>query len=337
MSNNPFLHIIEGHEDEDFRQKLPEGADYGEHPLVSVWVCAYNHEKYIRECLEGVVCQKTDFPFEVIVTDDGSTDSTQAIIREYAERYPTLIRPVLGKQNMYSRGRRRSIEQFLPLARGKYVSFCEGDDYWTYEGRLQALADFLETHPRHAMCFHAYQGLNEVEGLEANYPRLRRPRNVGRFEVVIEPHVHFASLMGRRSILVNDDDYLYNRYDSARFNYYDIRTFMIWLNAGKIYGFTEYWSIYRVHKGGVYTQLRLQGKAEEDHIKKLESLQKLYKGKFSKLADERRAFTDLHSRLDNWTYSRRDGKYLKAFGILAKAFAKHPGLFIYTYYHRYIH
>lgn len=336
MADNRFLKTIEGHEDDDFRQHRPEGWDTGECPLVSVWVCTYNHEKYVRECLEGVVHQRTTFPYEVIVTDDCSTDSTQAVILEYAERYPTLIRPILGKRNLYSAGRKRLIEQFLPLARGKYISFCEGDDYWTYDGRLQALADFLETHPRHSMCFHAYRGLSEIEGLQVNYPRLRHARNVGVFELLIEPHIQFATLLGRRDCLLNDYDYIFN-YQRKFLNFYDTRTFMAWLKAGKVYGFREYWSIYRVHPGGLYTNLLLEGSAEIDTLNRLETFEGCYSRRFNGLVNARRSFVDLRDRLDQWTYSRRNGRYIKAIGHLIKAFLKHPKMFIYTYYHRYIY
>lgn len=336
MSNNPFLHIIEGHEDEDFRQKLPEGADYGEHPLVSVWVCAYNHEKYIRECLEGVVCQKTDFPFEVIVTDDGSTDSTQAIIREYAERYPTLIRPVLGKQNMYSRGRRRSIEQFLPLARGKYVSFCEGDDYWTYEGRLQALADFLETHPRHTMCFHAYQGLNEVEGIHRDFPGLKHNRDIGLFETLIEPYIQFATLLGRKESLINDSEFQQDSCNSA-LKFLDTRIFLTWFNAGKIYCFTDKWSVYRSHEGGIYTRQLLNGTAEQDSLERLRFFEKCYNGRYKNLVKKRCRFTKMNGHLLQWTYARRSGNYLKAISKLIRGFLSYPTLFTYIYFRRYIY
>ena len=336
MADNRFLKTIAGHEDDDFRQHKPEGWDIGECPLVSVWICAYNHEKYIRECLEGVVHQRTTFTYEVIVTDDCSTDSTQAVILEYAERYPTLIRPILGKRNLYSAGRKRLIEQFLPLARGKYISFCEGDDYWTYDGRLQALADFLETHPRHSMCFHAYRGLSEIEGLQVNYPRLRHSRNVGVFELLIEQHVQFAGLMGKRDVLVQDDE-LISDINSRAYNALDLRIYTAWLNSGKIYGSNKYWSIYRVHSEGLASKLLIKGVAEENHLRYLDNLSKVYNHRFKRLVKTRCEFVDLRKRLDQWTYSRRNYQYFKAIAHLIKAFLKYPQMFIYTYYHRYIH
>lgn len=74
-------------------------------PLVSIVSLTFNHAPYIRECLDGFVMQKTDFPFEIIIHDDASTDDTADIIREYAEKYPHLFRPILQKENQYYRHR----------------------------------------------------------------------------------------------------------------------------------------------------------------------------------------------------------------------------------------
>ena len=119
---------------------------------VSVVCLTYNQEEYIRDALNGFVSQKTDFPFEVIVHDDASTDGTAAIIREFEERYPEIIKPVYEEENQYSK--HRGIYYFIirPLIRGKYVAFCEGDDYWTDDRKLQKQYDYLEAHPEYTMC-----------------------------------------------------------------------------------------------------------------------------------------------------------------------------------------
>lgn len=336
MADNRFLKTMAGHEDDDFRQHKPEGWDIGECPLVSVWICAYNHEKYIRECLEGVMSQKTTFTYEVIVTDDCSTDSTQAVILEYAERYPTLIRPILGKRNLYSAGRKRLIEQFLPLARGKYISFCEGDDYWTYDGRLQAMADFLETHPRHSMCFHAYRGLNEVEGIHRDFPGFKRNRNIGVFEAIIESYIHFAALLGRKDSLMDDQEFICE-YQQPHLNFLDTRIYLAYLNAGQIFCFTDKWSVYRSHANGMYTSLLIQGKAEEDTQRRLMRFEKCYDGRFKGLQKQRIKFIAMKRHLEQWTYARRSGKYAKAICKLTQAFAMNPRLFLHIYFRRYIY
>lgn len=121
---------------------------------VTVIVAAYNQERYIRDCLEGVVRQKTTFAFEALVHDDASTDGTAAIIREYAEAYPGLIIPVIERENQYSRGDKAFDGIDIPSFRGRYLAYCEGDDYWIDTHKLQAQFEFMEAHPDYALCLH---------------------------------------------------------------------------------------------------------------------------------------------------------------------------------------
>ena len=121
---------------------------------VSIICLAYNHEAYIRDALEGFVSQKTTFPYEVLVHDDASTDGTAGIIREYAERYPDIIRPVYQTENQYSKGVCIARDILFPMIRGRYVALCEGDDYWTDTLKLQKQVDALEAHPELDICTH---------------------------------------------------------------------------------------------------------------------------------------------------------------------------------------
>jgi len=122
-------------------------------PLVSVACQTYNHENYIAKAIEGFLLQKTSFPIEIIIHDDASTDDTTKIVKEYAGKSPKLITPLLQKENQYSQGIKPMINHVLPKCRGKYIAFCEGDDYWTDPYKLQTQVDYLEHHPELAMCF----------------------------------------------------------------------------------------------------------------------------------------------------------------------------------------
>ena len=122
--------------------------------MVSVYCLAFNHEPYIRDALEGFVSQQTDFPYEVFVHDDASTDGTAEIIWEYGEKYPHIIKPILQKENQYSQGIKIMRTHILPRMRGKYIAICEGDDYWCDPQKLQLQVDFLENHPDHSACVH---------------------------------------------------------------------------------------------------------------------------------------------------------------------------------------
>ena len=128
--------------------------------LVSVCCTAFNHEKYIRSCLDGFVNQKTNFKYEVIVHDDASTDKTASIIQEYAEKYPDIIKPIFQKENQYSKGIRISENYLYPKCKGKYLAYCEGDDYWCDENKLQKQVEILEEHQDYVACVHQTKMVN---------------------------------------------------------------------------------------------------------------------------------------------------------------------------------
>ena len=127
-------------------------------PLISIRCKVFNHERYLRQCLDGFVMQKTTFPFEAIVHDDASTDGSAAIIREYAEKYPDIIKPIYETENQYCKhdGSLGKVLDANMHPHSKYIAYCEGDDYWTDPNKLQIQVDFLESHPDFVMCSHDY-------------------------------------------------------------------------------------------------------------------------------------------------------------------------------------
>lgn len=146
---------------------------------VSVVCMAFNHEKYIRKTLEGFVSQKTDFPFEVIVHDDASTDHTADIIREYEQQYPHIIKPIYQKQNQHTLHTDVRAEFLLPKIQGKYVALCEGDDFWCDPNKLQRQAEALDANPTCHMCVHAVAETYEDGTPNGNrYPVNQMPESV---------------------------------------------------------------------------------------------------------------------------------------------------------------
>ncbi len=138
--------------------------------FLSVITVSYNHESYIRECLDGVIMQKTNFAFEVIIGDDASTDNTQNIILEYQKKYPDIIKPILRTINV---GANDNFNDILSKAQGKYIALCEGDDYWTDPYKLQKQVDFLETHKDYIMCFTNAKIINDPlknRSISGGYP-----------------------------------------------------------------------------------------------------------------------------------------------------------------------
>ena len=130
---------------------------------MSVLCLSYNHEKYIRQCLDSILVQKTSFDVEILIHDDASTDKTREIIGEYVDKHPGRIKPILQSINRYSIGERNLMMRYLfPLSEGKYLAICEGDDYWTDENKLQKQIEFLENYLDHTICFHPVKVVNEL-------------------------------------------------------------------------------------------------------------------------------------------------------------------------------
>jgi len=122
-------------------------------PFVSICCITYNHERFIRDAIEGFLKQETDFPFEIIIQDDASTDQTADIIRENERKYPDIIKPIYHKENQYSKGINPIILP-LQMAEGKYIALCEGDDYWTDPLKLQKQINEMGKHPECYLSFH---------------------------------------------------------------------------------------------------------------------------------------------------------------------------------------
>lgn len=123
--------------------------------LVSIQCIVFNQKDHIKKCLDGFVMQKTNFKFEVIVYDDCSTDGTRDIIEEYSNRYPETIKTIFPEHNIAKSEGFYKINQLVyNQMNGKYIAFCEGDDYWTDENKLQIQVDYLENHPELVGCFH---------------------------------------------------------------------------------------------------------------------------------------------------------------------------------------
>lgn len=116
-------------------------------PVVSICCVTYNHESFIEDAINGFLIQETDFPFEILIHDDASTDRTADIIREYEAKYPKLIKPIYQTENQYSKNIRPMWDFLYPKVEGKYCAFCEGDDYWIDPKKLQKQVDYLEEHP----------------------------------------------------------------------------------------------------------------------------------------------------------------------------------------------
>lgn len=128
--------------------------------VVSIMVITYNHEQFISDAIEGFLIQKCNFPVEIIIGDDCSTDSTQKIIKEYYSKFPTTIKPILNSTNL---GPLKNAINVLKHCTGKYVALCEGDDFWIDPLKLQKQVDFLEQNPEYVLSFHNVIAINVTD------------------------------------------------------------------------------------------------------------------------------------------------------------------------------
>lgn len=121
--------------------------------LASICCIAYNQENYIGETIDSFLIQETEFPFEIILHDDASTDGTANVILEYQRKYPRLIQSIIQTENQYSKGGLINPRFVFPKAAGKYIAICEGDDYWTDKEKLQKQVMFLESNPEYVITY----------------------------------------------------------------------------------------------------------------------------------------------------------------------------------------
>lgn len=221
-----------------------------EQPLVSVVCESYNHEPFIRRCLEGFLIQQTDFPFEVLVHDDASTDGSQAIIREFEARCPNIVKPIYQVENQYSKGVSIWANIQFPRAKGKYIALCEGDDYWTDPLKLQKQVAFMEAHPECSMCFH--NAITHWEdGREPDKPFAKiEDRYYSGRELVSSWLSPTASFLIRSDLCCNYADYILNL---PQLGVGDMPLLVFFAKYGEIYGSSEIMCVYRKHPGG-YTQ-----------------------------------------------------------------------------------
>ena len=224
-----------------------------EQPLmVTIRCITYNHEPYIRQCLEGFVMQKTNFRFEAVVHDDASTDGTAAIIREYAEKYPDIIKPLYETENQYSK-HDGSLNRIMNAhMHGKYIAMCEGDDYWIDPLKLQKQVDFLEKNPEYSFCCHRFQMYNELTqkfGKEYAYDVYSDGK-----DLEITKEIFFKTWVTQPlTALIRLKKKKKAREEFGQYKYYrDVHLFYFLLHkCGKGISLNQFMGVYRLHQGGI--------------------------------------------------------------------------------------
>ena len=221
--------------------------------MVSVCMIAYNHERFIRQALDSVLNQKTNFKYEIIIHDDASPDNTADIIREYEKKYPNIIKAIYQKENQFSKNGGILQNYIYPSVRGKYIAFCECDDFWIDEYKLQKQVDFLEKHPDIFSVAHRYEVV-DVNGniVEYSHKGIKLDRYFTKRDVLKYKSgtLHPNSVIYRSS-LIRDEGYIKGRKKCCILGGH---TFLIYNLAQRsdIYMLDECMSAWRrvVEKGG---------------------------------------------------------------------------------------
>ena len=224
---------------------------------VAVWCITYNQKSFIKDALDGFIMQQTNFPFVVIVHDDKSTDGTTDIILDYAQKYPNIIIPVIETENQWSKGGLKHIINIMNnrFRIGKYIAFCEGDDYWTSPDKLQTQIDFLESHPDYSMCFHSAVKKYECDTIAWINCENIEDKDYDATDIFINWTVPTASVVCRKEAM----DFYANIKGAERIQNYDIFIILSCAMTGKIRGISRQMSVYRIQGEGLtYNQKALR-------------------------------------------------------------------------------
>lgn len=240
--------------------------------MVSVICTVYNHEKYLRKCLDGFVMQKTNFKFEVLIHDDASTDGSADIIREYEKKYPDIIKPIYQTVNQYSQGIKISPTYLYPRAKGKYLAFCEGDDYWCDENKLQKQFDVMENHPDCSICVHRVSLLENGIVLDKFIPDFKIDDNI------IDNNMYIKLMMSGYYYLFQTSSYfirmsLFDYKNQPEFwansDVGDVPMILYCVSKGDLYYIDEVMSCYRNDSIGSWTNTVLKNASKMlEHTKK---------------------------------------------------------------------
>lgn len=220
-------------------------------PLVSISLVAFNAEAYIRDAIEGCLMQEVNFPYEIIIHDDASTDDTPRIIKEYAEKHPDKIIPILQTENQFSQGIEIIAKNIVPKAKGKFIAFLEADDYWIDSQKLNIQVSVFESQPDVSMCFTATK---HVFSSGSKQPRLKRYRNYdslcSKKDVILKGGrlLDMASAMVKRSIFDDIPDWYFYK------QIWDVTVPLLSLLHGKIQYLDKVTTIYRYNVPGSWTQ-----------------------------------------------------------------------------------
>ena len=229
-------------------------------PLVSIGCITYNHEKFIAEALDSFLMQKTDFPFEIVIDDDCSTDNTAKIIQRYINKYPKIINANLRTKNV---GMTKNASESISRANGTYLAICEGDDYWIDVNKLQYQITKMLQHPELSISVHPAKEFIEHTQEYSGVIRDMGADTVFKFSDLLKL-VPFAT----SSMIIKKDVFDKHSKIFEKIPFTESFVQIIASSDNGILYLNKVMSCYRVHMGGIWTS----NKNNPTHLKKLISL-----------------------------------------------------------------
>lgn len=229
-------------------------------PLVSICCITYNHAPFIRQCLDGFLMQQLSLEalpyrkeyevgFEILIHDDCSTDGTTEIIKEYAAKYPDIIKPLYEKENQYSKGVWVDGYNYR-RAQGKYIAYCEGDDYWTDPLKLQKQIEFMEANPEYSVCWCMADITFADTGIiqKGNHDVTQNTEVTAKDFLLYGKEANPLTLVFR----VSDFSYEWSKHYTC---YLDTMEIYHLLKVGKGIVLNFKGGVYRIHKGGISSSM----------------------------------------------------------------------------------
>jgi glycosyltransferase involved in cell wall biosynthesis len=259
-------------------------------PEVKLSVCmiTYNHELFLAQAIESVLEQKTDFPIELIIGEDCSTDGTANIVRYYTEKHPEKIQALVRDKNI---GPSRNLIDTFKHCNGKYVAVLEGDDYWTDPLKLQKQVGFMDANPGYSLCCHRYKVYDQENGIwGADYSA---PFAESSEAIDINPE-EFADFWFTKTLTVIFRRDMLDIAKVAQYSYFrDFHLIYHLLLKGKGRLLNFIGGGYRKHQGGIYSKKDALGKLilsnciyrEMYSINKTDIIKKIYFENYSRLLD----------------------------------------------------
>lgn len=263
---------------------------------LSIIILSYNHQDYITQALEGVFMQKVNFPIELILCDDKSPDNTHSVITEYLKNIPSHIE-VKYTRHHNNLGSTPNFYFALQQVTGDYLAFCEGDDYWIDEYKLQKQFDFLEQNPEYSLVFHQAMNVSPYPEIDGTPFSLVEDRDYTSLEIYQHWVVHTATVMMKAETLQSDA--FKNTLKDPSLQYFDTVLFLAASTLGKMRGFSDTMSAYRRHDAGLsFGAINFKRDLKHNHLDTI--IGNYHQGKIKQHADWqifRRSYDDFFSSL----------------------------------------